>query len=791
MKISLNWLEEILGGKVPASPEEISEKLFSLGFEVSSVISYPKVSGVAAAKILGIEKHPNADKLRLAVVSDGRVTETVVCGAPNIEVGQRVLWARVGAVLAKGMEIKKAVIRGVESPGMLCSLKELGVGDSSEGILVLDEKIPLGSAVQDLIPLEDTVMDVEITPNRPDALSVTGIAREIAVAFNLNWISPHYKFESRQSLPFYPVEIEDPGGCYRYIAKKFTNVSIRSSSPKIQTRLIRSGIRPINNIVDITNYILLETGQPLHAFDADKIEGEKIVVRRAREKEKIPTLDGKIYPLDTDILVIADALRPVAIAGIMGGLETAVTSETKNILLESAIFSRGLVRYGRNKLNLSSESSYRFERGVSRWSVQAGSDASQGLIEEISGGRLLAYCDVQSNSNEKVPSLTVRNSYIQGVLGESVSVMETAKIFQKLGVTIQSSNDESLTVQSPEWRIDLELEADYAEEIARVRGYQNIPSQGRRAQLQEYAGGAGKFYQLNRVRSAFSALGFDEALNYGLVSRESAESVCFKDSWVEIENPLARDHSVLRPVLAIELLENLKSNLSYQKKDVRFFEIGTVFRKEGDKIIECLSAAAVAAGKAEDSTWQMKKPSDIDFYWIKGAAEEVLKKSGISASFSKGDAKLLHPGYSMTVLGEDKEVLGAFGLIHPAKAKQWDLPLETVIFEINLFIGALSFFRVGEISLLPEIGRDCSLWIKKEIPWEAVRAEIESVLGSVLKTCKIFDVYVDPFKPDHKSLSFTLIFQYPKKTLSDDEANALRDQVISSLANKFGAELRK
>ncbi len=805
MKISLSWVEEILGTKIPLAPKELAEKLFSLGFEVSSVTPFPVIDHVVTAKILEIDRHPNADKLRLAKVTDGKDMLTVVCGAPNIEVGQVVFWARVGAILPDGLEIKETPIRGIKSPGMLCSGRELGVGENHAGIWVLDAGTPLGASVQSVAGLEDTIFDIEITPNRPDGLSVVGIAREIAAALNIKWTSPHYKFENRSTLSFYPVEIEDKGGCSRYIAKKLTNVTVAPSSPKIQVRLIRSGIRPINNIVDITNYVLLETGQPLHAFDADKLEGGKIIVRRAQEGESVLALDGKTYKLDTDLLVIADASKPVAIAGIMGGQDSAVSETTKNILLESAVFNRSLIRYGRKKLGLASESSYRFERGVSRWSVQAGSDDAESLIQEKAGGKIAAISDVHAAAEEKSPTVTIRNSYVERTLGEKIPVSEIANVFQKLGISVLSSSNESLSVHAPEWRLDLEQEADFAEEIARVRGYDKVPSHGQSAWLPASTGRVSIFYWQNKVRSLFLSLGFDEALNYGLVEKDEALKFFPKESLACLQNPLASDQCVLRPALFLELLGNLKSNLAYQKKEVRLFEGGTAFQIHGGNVIERHHWGVAASGKTAEGSWQDNDPSAVNFYWIKGAVLELLRGLGTQAKFAAlndlsqsaeflfPDAKkFLHPVYSMGVI-HDKELIGLFGLVHPGYAKKNDIAENTVFAELDLssIERQSRDFSIKKISLLPEIERDCSLWIKQDVSWESVSSEIYASAGPMLKSCRLFDVYTDDAHPGLRSLSFTLTFQPSEKTLSDDEANAFRDAVIKSLSKKFHAELRK
>lgn len=818
MRISINWLEEILGERLNIAPKDLSQKLLDAGFEVSSTAIFPNCSGIVAARILEISKHPNADRLQIARVSDGRETESVVCGAPNIAVGHVVFWARVGAVLSRGEKVRESVIRGVKSPGMLCSLLELGIGDNHAGIWILDEKVPLGSRLEEVAVIEDTVLDVEVTPNRPDCLSVTGIAREVSAILGLKKGGPEEKRAEDNALPLYPVEIEDRTGCSRYIARRVDNVTVGQSNPKIQTRLIRSGIRPINNVVDITNYAMLETGQPLHAFDADKLEGGKIVVRRAKGKERMRALDGRDYELDPSILVIADAVKPVAIAGVMGGEKTAVTDRTRNILIESAVFDRKMVRHTRKKLNLASESSTRFERGVSRWSCSTGSKKAERMILQIAGGTMSAYSDTMTEAaKQRVPSLTVRASRIEKILGEKIAPSEVVSVFQKLSIPVLSSDDRGFVVQSPDWRLDLTMEIDFIEEIARLRGYEKTLSQGTRVQISRSGDQGRTYFSEKKVRSLMSAMGFNESLNYGLVSKKNLEGLYPENAVIELENPLSDDQSVLRPSLAPELLKNLEHNLSYQKKDVRLFEIGKVYQKEGGSFSERERLGGAACGKVASQTWQKKTPAPVDFFWIEGVVEKLLQDFryarnayAISASGNvksqqrSGDAfllpsleLLLHPGNSHVIrlsdAGEKGTVVGYLGLIHPKVAREYGIDLGTVLFEMELDVlkKRTVDLRYGKVSLFPTIKRDCSIWVEESVSWKDILSETERSAGKLLKKCALFDVYHDKDRPGQKSLSFTLTFQHSEKTLEDEYANQIRDKVVDNLHKKFHAELRK
>lgn len=858
MRISCNWLKEILKRDLDLTPEQLSEKLLHLGFEVSAIQHFSGCSGIVVSEILEITKHPQADRLRIAQVSDGKETLKVVCGAPNIAVGQKVFWAKTGSVLADGTRVKEVSIRGVKSPGMLCSAKELGVGEDHAGLWILSRDTKVGAALEEEVQLEDCWLDVEVTPNRPDCLSHVGMAREIAAALNLaggkalpSDGSLREKPESSLApelnplaLPVVPVAVEDPSDCPRYIAKKIEGGSVASSPLTVQTRLIRSGIRPINNIVDITNYVMLETGQPLHTFDADKLEGGKIIVRRANTGEKILALDGKTYFLDPEILVIADAAKPAAIAGIMGGEETSVTHLTRNILLESAVFDSRVVRHGRKKLGLGSESSYRFERGVSRWSCSYGSDRAETMMHQHGIGKTSGFSDTVSAATLAERSTSILVSQIEKNLGNKISVDQIASVFQRLDIPVLSCDDERCVVQSPAWRLDLTSAVDYIEEIARLVGYEKIDSAGTQIQLVPSAAESDTYRLRKKIKSAFKSLGFYESCNYGLISKKSCTFLFPEAALIELENPLSEDQSVLRPTLIVELFKNMNQNLAYQKKEMRFFEIGAIFQKMNDQFVEKTFLAGAACGKSLQPTWQIQEPLSIDFYWVKGAVEQLMadcsfphfqfipfdRSTGgaadaLSSFRTESSAEmqsirfpalsvLLHPHYSYEMrlsenaAGDDGEngKIGYVGLIHPKTAKTHDLSGNTVLFELDLTLIEKKYrphYELMPIRRNPAIKRDCSILVKADIAWGALESEIKKSGGELLEECQLFDLYAlqeeslsaTPLpgkeKREFKSLSFTLTFRHPEKTLDDPTANKLRDKIVDHLRKKFQAELRK
>ncbi|MBI3012965.1 MAG: phenylalanine--tRNA ligase subunit beta, partial [Elusimicrobia bacterium] len=781
MKISLRWIEEILGQTLNLPIKDLSDLLLQLGFEVSSAQTYRQCQGITVAEVLEISKHPNADRLQIVLVTDGQETQKVVCGAPNLVPGRKVFWAKVGASLAQGDPLREATIRGVRSPGMLCSAKELGIGEDQSGLLYLPQETKLGTALESLVRLEDIILECEITPNRPDCLCQIGIAREIAAKLNRNLPEPQLKIPDMKTLPKYNVEVQDPQGCPRYSARKIEGVRVAASPLSLQVRLIRCGIRPINNIVDITNAVLLEIGQPLHAFDADKLAGGKIVVRRAKTGEAILALDGKTYPLDPEILVIADAKKPVAIAGIMGGEETAVTAQTQNILLESAQFDRRLIRNAKKRLNLASESSYRFERGVSAWSCVSGSDRALTLILDNSQTKITAAQDVASSLPAE-PTVSLITSQIEKVLGEKISAIEIEDQLKKIGVPILSQEKESLTVRNPEWRLDLSRMVDYAEEIIRLRGYETIAPQGARIRLGSASYSDDKRRWKRDLRQTLNSLGFYEAYNYGFVSEKSCRDCADRAQPVAIENPLAEDQSLLRPSLLTELLKNLQTNLSYQKKDIRLFEIGTTFHKKENGLEEKEMISAAACGNAQLPFWKSPEPRPIDFFWLKGVIERIFSQLHVNDTvWQPFHHASFHPHFSFLIEKEQagrKTSIGVAGLIHPQISKEWNYSEPVALMELDLAAlleNAARQKKISPVPRTPAIQRDCSVWIPETVSWNEIFREIRNAGGNVLENCIVFDQYSDSNSAGKKSLSFTLTFRDSVKTLEDAAANNLRD----------------
>ncbi len=793
MKLSLKWTEEILGSKITVSPESLADQLLLRGFECAAIERFDGCPGVVTAIVHETKPHPKADRLRIVKVSDGKETLDVVCGAPNVAAGQCVLWAKVGSVIAGGKKVSEAEIRGVVSPGMLCSVKELGIGEDHSGIWILPENTLPGQSADDFCWLQDTILDMEITPNRPDALSVIGLAREIAAI--LNFPLPQREAEPAPKLGGYSVSVENAKDCPLYIARKFENFSVGESLPRMKTVLSRCGIRSINNLVDITNFVLLELGQPLHVFDADKLEGGCIVVRRAKAGEKILALDGKTYSLSPDELIIADAKNPVAIAGVMGGEASAVTAVTRNVLLESAVFDRALVRRARTKLNLSSESSYRFERGVSRWSARTGSSLAADFIVKSSGANECAY-GAAGNLSGGSGDVLLSGKSVSKILGEPVQLSEISESLTKTGVPVKGSGADTLTVRAPEWRLDLEIVEDFVEEIARVRGYDNTPPSGTWVQLPVRRTVEPQSAVKEKVRQILTALGFCESINYGLIPQKSAELFKSHGPFVEVDNPLSEDQSLLRPSLLPELLRNVRTNLSYKKSDVRLFEIGTAFHRSNGAVSESMKLAGVACGSSHSDTWQDKnKGRALDFYWMMEVVKQIQARTGArDLAFTSCTEDIFHPNFCLSMTNASGQSVGFFGLIHPLAAKPLDLPDTLVFFELDI-AGLCRSISGGKklhpVLRTPSIERDCAVWVASDIPWGKIESAVRETGGELLESVRLFDLYREPSNPDMKSFAFTCTFRHPSKTLEDQEANTLRDKIADDLQLKFKAEMRR
>jgi len=798
MKVSLNWLREYVGITLPRV--ELARRLTMAGFEVESVqVIGGDWENVVVGQIVAINPHPDADRLTLATVDLGTGSQTVVCGAPNLKLGDKVSFANVGARLIDGhtgqeFRLKSAKIRGVVSSGMICSEKELGISDSHEGIMVLPAEAPMGTPLTDY--LGDVILDLSITPNRPDCLSVIGIAREIAALTRQALRLPEVSYEEAalsidQQIS---VEILAPDLCPRYCASLVSGVKVAESPRWMQQRLVACGMRPINNIVDITNYVMLEYGQPLHAFDYQRIRGQKIIVRRASDGEAIVTLDGAERLLSKDMLVIADEGRAVAIAGVMGGGNSEVTPGTTSILLEAANFNPASIHYTGGTLRLPSEACMRFERGIRpELTIPALRRATQ-LIRELAGGEAAqGVVDRYPGRRDHEPILLL-TAEVKRVLGVEFSLDEIVDVLTSLGFGSKPA-DPGIWVTAPYWRSDIRLAVDLIEEVARIMGYDKIPTTMLSRPLPRQ--NPDPILKLKReVRRSLTGYGFQEIISYSLISLERLNKLLPEPRPIEpmllrLANPMTQDQEYLRPNLRANLLVAIEANRRHEEGSMRLFELGKVYLPHPQDLPdEPEVVCGVLMGARLDKSWRGQiRP--LDFYDAKGAVEGVIGQLGVEASFEVGSDEGLHPSkQAAIVIGNNR--LGVVGEVHPKVLVAFDISEAVYLFEINLT--ALLSCTLGRkmfqpIPRFPAVVRDIALVVDATVAHQ----EIQGIINGfpLVAQTNIFDVYAgEQVPPGKKSLAYRIVFQSPTHTLTDDEVNRVQQQILDKLAQEFGATLR-
>lgn len=803
MKVPLRWLREYVD--ISLSLKELCDRLTMAGLEVSDVyVVGGEWASVTVGKITKIEAHPNADLLKLVTVDLGGYGERVVCGAPNVAVGAKVAFASVGARLidpdtGNVRELKRVKIRGVVSEGMICSEKELGISDNHEGIMILPDDAPVGKPLAEY--LGDTVLDIEVTPNRPDCLSVIGIAREVAALTGnkVRLIEPFYvEAESTDSMDsFISVEIVEPDLCPRYCAALIRGVKVAPSPRWLQQRLLACGMRPINNVVDITNYVMLEYGQPLHAFDYEELRGKRIIVRRALPGESITTIDGVRRVLSPDILVIADAERAVAVAGIMGGADTEVKDETSSVLIESANFNPIVIHHGKNSLRLSSEASSRFEKGVSPYlPLIALKRATQMMVELTGGSATKGLIDVFPGMKGQKEVLLPAGD-VKRILGIDLGREQIIDRLEALGFVCEELADQShIRVTPPWWRTDVSCPADLVEEIARTVGYDAIPATMLGSPLPKYE--PSPMLELkDNVRDIMVSCGFQEVLTYSLTSLEVLNKLAPDSSFLDpmpmkLANPMSREWEYLRTSLRPGLLTTLARNRRFREESIKLFELGRVFfPRDGDLPEEKEMLCAVMSGDHYRSFWR-GEPETIDFFAAKGVAETVLSRLGLEADFENGDdPSLLEGRCARIVMGNEK--LGVVGELHPRVAEAFELSKTAYLIELELsrLLSQISGHRVRYHPLpkYPSASRDIALLVDERVTYKQVYSIIRQfpLVVSVL----LFDLYVGEQIPKgKKSLAFRIIYQSPNRTLTDREVDEIQQEILAKLSQELGAVLR-
>ncbi|MEE8469709.1 MAG: phenylalanine--tRNA ligase subunit beta, partial [Dehalococcoidia bacterium] len=754
----------------------------------------------SVAQVTALEKHPNADRLQLATLDLGDEHITVVTGAPNLEERQKVPFARVGAQLIDGhtgelTKLKPAKIRGVPSEGMVCSEKELGVSDRHEGIMILPPEAPVGMPLSQY--LGDSILDLTTTPNRPDCLSVIGIAREVAALTGQAAHVPDISYDEGSSAieDLASVEILDPDLCPRYCASLITDVKVGPSPPWMQQRLLACGMRPINNIVDITNYVMLEYGQPLHAFDYEQIKGKKVIVRRARNDESLFTLDGVKRALNCDMLAIADEKDPIALAGVMGGGDSEVIDTTTSILLESANFNGGSIKRTSAKLGLRSEASSRFEKGISPELAPIGLRRATKFLVELAGGKAAkGIVDVFPGKKERKPILLTKDRG-RRVLGLEFPSQRVADILASLGFSSESSGSSGdLLVTIPYWRTDIRLADDLIEEIARIAGYDEIPTTMLRGEVPKQVPAPLPALK-DRIRDLFIGCGMQEVITYSLVSQAALDKIDPQRKLgraLRAANPMSSEEEYMRTSLRSGLLAAFSANEKHEKNSIRLFEVGKAyFPRENELPEEREMLAGILGGPRFDLSW-LSGNDTLDFFDAKGVLETAFSRLHVNASFERAEDQILLHGRTAVVVIDGQKV-GVLGELHPNTAALFDISSSPVIlFEVDLekllsLVEATPTYQ--HIPRYPEIVRDLALVVDVGLAASKIRELIQSF--PLVSQVSVFDVYSGQQVPKgKKSLAFSVRYQSPQRTLTDEEVDKEQQKITDRLERELGAVLR-
>jgi len=807
LRVSFNWLQEYVDIDVP--PVELAESLTLAGLAVEGMEEPGRdIEKVYTGQILKIDGHPNADKLVICqVVLGGEEQTQIVTGATNVREGQVVPVAVLGAKLAGGLTIKKAKLRGVESRGMLCSGAELGLDpdilpeDQQHGIMILPADTPIGVDVKPLIGLDDVIMELELTPNRGDCMSMLGVAREVAAllqkplklpAIELSEIPPGTEDQLK-------VDIDDTDLCRRYVARLLKNVKIGPSPAWMQQRLRSAGVRPISNVVDVTNYVMMEMGQPMHAFDYNKLKDGHIIVRRAAADEIIVSLDKAERKLAPDMLVITDPGGPVAVAGVMGGLESEVTEDTTAVLLESAYFKPVSVRRTSRDLGLRSESSSRFEKGIDLTGCLRAADRAAALLAQMGAADTVAL--VVDNYPEPAVEKTIllRPDRVNRILDTELTASEIGQLLIRLHFTVQEDSN-GLLVHIPGYRPDISIEVDLIEEVARLYGYNKVNNtlptgvitQGARTYAQRLA--------IN-VKDFLAQSGFKEVITYSFINTRVFDQVGLpEESWyrkvVHLQNPLSEEQAVMRTLLFPGLLEVLQRNSNRRVKDGAIFELGRVFYpRQGEILPKEVPMLAAAVTGSTPGGWNLQ-PAAMDFYYLKGCLDALLAYVGVKEVTYRPAADIIgsHPGRTAIVLSGDVE-LGVIGELHPNVQESYDLSQRVTAMELNfhrLIQVAGTPKKYQPLPKFPGVERDLAVVVQQDLPAQQIIDKIYLVGGAILRNVRVFDIYRgEQFASDRHSMAFALKFQALDHTLTDEEVTVKTDAIMKALELDFGAILRK
>ncbi|MBP6057873.1 MAG: phenylalanine--tRNA ligase subunit beta [Nitrosomonas sp.] len=787
MKFSENWLRTFVNP--PCSSNELAHALTMAGIEVESIQPVAAIfDNVVVAEVLSIEKHPTADRLKVCNVKTGKAETDllqIVCGAPNVSIGVKVPCALIGATLP-GFTIKKTKLRGIDSAGMLCSAKELGITDAADGLLLLPEDAPVGVDFRSYYGLDDTVLTLSLTPNRADCLGMLGVAREVAAITNTDLNASEINSVVSDTGDILAVHVVAQEACPLYCGRVIRNINLDVLTPLwIAQRLERSGIRSINPVVDITNYVLLETGQPMHAFNLAKITGA-LQVRYAFPHEKIQLLNGNEIDLNSGMLLIADEHKPLALAGIMGGLDSGVTHGTTDIFLESAFFSPNVISGKSFCLGFSSDSAYRFERGVDFAATRNALERATYLIQAICGGKAGPVTEMKHQLPQR-SSVNVRTDRIKRVLGIDINGQQISAYFKRLGFEF-SVKEGIFNVTPPTYRFDLAIEEDFIEELARIYGYDHIPAHSPRANMAMLPASEAECSS-TEIKQLLILRDYQEVINYSFVDAEWELDFVGNSKPITLKNPIASQMSVMRSTLIGGLISNLQFNLNRKQTRVRLFEMGCCFiRDDANDCKQMEKLAGLSYGDIASEQWGISA-RNADFYDIKADMEILYRNQAIH--FKKFSHPALHPGKSAEIYIEDKSI-GWLGELHPRWQKKYGLQKNAILFEVSLESLIPKLLPVAqEISKFPPVRRDIAIIVDSDVSVHSLLASMYAEKSTIVADISLFDIYRGKgVENTKKSLAFRVLLQDTEKTLTDEEADFAVTNLIKILENKFCATLR-